>query len=331
MDILTQIWDVWSGGVGTAVLTVLTVILLAMNAAERFHRASSAIIKWKVWLYPRRGYVVLQHHYRMQKTKRIVLSILKQTSWRMGVETYARCLSQNPRDSHLRDMASVVSPNPLWLNDHYVARALKLLHEAGRIVKVDLWGGSRWPPIVEHHSFEGRKGETSSREQAEQIETDNHCQVYQRMFNDCPTGGRYEYQGYTETLSVRERRHGTRTWLKESAPPCQRCWEIQYLGRDIRLLVDSITEYDLSDLITVSITGSQTEFQEAIALVCENNRCPADAPLIKRAVEKGIDIRQRQIETLSVERQAEWPDDLAREFSSLLDDWVKETLQSRQA
>ena len=97
------------------------------------------------------------------------------------------------------------------------------------------------------------------------------------------------------------------------------------------MLVDSITEHDLARSTTTEITGIDSEFQKAVTVVCENNRCPTEVPLIKSVVEKGVAIRQLQIETLKTETQVEGPKDLAREFSSLLDDWVKETLQSRQA
>ena len=331
MDFLTQIWGVWSGGIGTAILTVLTVVLLTMNAAERFHRVSSATVKWKGWLYLHRCYRTAQNRYRIYWAKRVVLALLDSQSWRISIESYDRCLSQDRLDSGLDVTANLVPTGPRWLNDFYVASALEALHSRGKITKAKLFDTSGWPTRAIQYRFRMVPAGTSALDETKSIETDSYCMAYQGFFDRCPTGRRYESEGYAETKSVGRVEFGTRTWKKESAPPCQRCWETQYLGRDIRMLVDSITEHDLARSTTTEITGIDSEFQKAVTVVCENNRCPTEVPLIKSVVEKGVAIRQLQIETLKTETQVEWPEDLAREFSSLLDDWVKENLQSRQA
>lgn len=328
MDFLTQIWDVWSGGIGTAVLTVLTVILLAMNATEKLHHASAAVIKWRAWRYPGRWWRFTQKKHRMFLAKRAIASMLEGRTWRIPIDSYAQCLSADHDPSGIAVLEGLVQEGPYWLNDYYVASALEALYKQGKINKARIYVSNSWPTRAMQFRFQKVTPGRSVQDETEEIETDSYCQVYQGFFDRCPTGPRYESEGYAETKSVGRVEFGTRTWKKESAPPCQRCWETQYLGRDIRMLVDSITEHDLARSTTTEITGIDSEFQEAVALVCENNRCPAEAPFIKRAVEKGIGIRQRQIETLSPEKQEEWPDDLALEFSSLLDDWVKETLQS---
>ena len=328
MELLRQIWDVWAGGLGTAVLTVLTVMLLAVNAAEKFHRVSSAIIKWQAWRHFGRWYRATQRRYRIFLAKRVVLSLLGGQSWRIPIDSYARCLAADQRASELDLSASVVQGGPHWLNDFYVASALETLNKQGHITKASLYESTGWPTKAVYFYFRKITSGRSVEDETEEIEIESYCLVYQRLFHECPTGPRYESEGYAETKAVGRVEHGTRTWLKESAPPCQRCWETQYLARDIRMLVDSITEHDLARSATTEVTGLHSEFQTAVTMVCANNRCPTDVPLVKSIVERGIEIRQLQIEALQPDLTTEWPDSLSDEFSDQLDAFVKDALGS---
>lgn len=328
MEFLRQIWDVWAGGLGTAVLTALTVTLLAMNAAEKFHRISSAIIRWRAWQYLERLRRAMQRKYRIFLAKRVVLPLLEGQSWRIPIDSYAQCLAADQRASGLAISASLVQGGPNWLNDFYVASALEALNEQGTITKAELYQGNIWPTRAIQFNFRKVAPGRSVQYETEEIETESYRQVYQRLFNHCPTGRRYESEWYAETKSIGRVEHGTRTWLKESAPPCQRCWETQYLARDIRMLVDSITEHDLARLATTEMTGLHSEFQTAVAMVCANNRCPTDVPLVKSIVELGIAIRRLQVEALKPDLTTEWPDWLSDEFSDQLDALVKDALGS---
>ena len=328
MELLRQIWDVWSGGLGTAVLTALTVLLLAMNAAEKFHRVSSATIKWRVWQHLGRLHRATQRKYRIFLAKRVVLLLLEGQSWRIPIDSYAQCLAADQRASGIDLLASLVQGGPHWLNDFYVASALEALNKKGTITKAKLYESNGWPTKAVQFRFRKVASGRSVEDETEEIETESYCLVYQRFFNECPTGPRYESEWYAETKSIGRVEHGTGTWLNESAPPCQRCWETQYLARDIRMLVDSITEHDLARLATTEVTGLHSEFQMAIAMVCANNRCPTNVPLVKSIVGRGIEIRQLQIESLKPDLTTEWPDSLSDEFSDLLDAFVRDTLAS---
>ena len=327
MELLRQIWDVGAGGLGIA-LAVLLVMLWVMNAAETFHRVSSAIIKWRAWRYLGRWYRATWRRYRIFLAKRLVLSLLGSQSWRIPIDSYARCLAADQRASGLGLSASVVQGGPNWLNDFYVASALEALNNQGKITKARLYGGNSWPTKAVQFRFRKVASGRSVQDETEEIETESYCLVYQRSFDQCPTGPRYESEWYSETKSISRVEHGTRTWLKESAPPCQRCWETQYLARDIRTLVDSITEHDLARSATTEVTGLHSEFQAAVAMVCTNNRCPTEVPLVKSIVERGIEIRQIQIDALKPDLTTEWPDSLSDEFSGQLDAFVRDALGS---
>lgn len=328
MELLRQIWDVWAGGLGTAVLTVLTVVLLAMNAVEKFHRVSSAIIKWRAWQYLGRLHRATWRKYRIFLAKRVVLSLLEDQTWRIPIDSYAQCLAADQGAFGLALSASLMQGGPHWLNDFYVVSALEALNKQGRVTKANLYGGNSWPTQAVQFRFRKVAPGRSVQDETEEIETESYCRVYQRFFDRCPTGPRYESEWYAETKSIHEVEHGTRTWLKESAPPCQRCWETQYLARDIRTLVDSITEHDLARSATTEVTGLHSEFQTAVATVCANNRCSTDVLLVKSIVEQGIEIRQHQIEALKPDLTTEWPDSLSGEFSDQLDAFVKDILGS---
>ena len=328
MELLRQIWDVWSGGLGTAILTALTVMLLAMNAAEKFHRVSSATIKWRAWQYLGRWHRATQRKYRIFLAKRVVLSLLEGQSWRISIDSYAQCLATDQRASGLALSASLVEGGPNWLNDFYVASALEALNKQGTITKAKLYESYSWPTKAVQFRFRKVASGRSVKDETEEIETESYCRVYQGFFDQCPTGPRYESEWYSETKSIGRVEHGTRTWLKESAPPCQRCWETQYLVRDIRMLVDSITEHDLARLATTEVTGLHSEFQTAVAMVCANNRCPTNVPLVKSIVEQGIEIRHIQIEAMKPDVTTEWPDSLSDEFCDQLDAFVKDAMRS---
>ena len=49
MDLLSQIWTAWNQEWGVTVATILSIIAIAMNAGEKFHKMWSAVRHWKVW------------------------------------------------------------------------------------------------------------------------------------------------------------------------------------------------------------------------------------------------------------------------------------------
>ena len=331
MDYLIQLWEDWNDQWGAGVAGLAALILVIIVLTEKLRGFVSSVRHWKGWIRIGQQYELLRDRYRVHIAKRVMRSKLAELGGvRFPVEAYGRCLSQNPRDSRRDVTGKVVPERPSWLNDYYVATALESLYEKAEIVKAELYGRNGWPSRAERYLFRNRTPGQTVQEETNEIENDSRCMAYQGFFHNCPTGDRYEYKSYAETVSVRETQFGTQVWLKESAPPCLRCWENLYRKRDIKHLVDNITQYDFAEHATSEITGCNSRFQDAVTKVCENNRCPAEVPLIKRAVEEGMAIRRQQIESLDPSAQTEWTEDLTREFTSRLNVWMKGALSSRQ-
>ena len=84
------------------------------------------------------------------------------------------------------------------------------------------------------------------------------------------------------------------------------------------MLVDDITKYDLASEVTIEVTGSNREFQEAITEVCIESDCATDAATVKEIVTEAITIRRSQLSSVPVEHQAEWTEQLTTDFKSSL-------------
>ena len=327
MDFLSELWTTWNDNWGAGVASIAALVLVAISLAEKTRNLVSGFVRWRNIA---RWCGSMQNRYRMFRAKRAMRSKLAVTELRFPIDAFGRCLSQPSRTTGRQITGSIAPANPSWLNDHYVATALEALHQESKIAKAELYGRTGWPPKAEWYLFRHLKADKTAQEEIDEIETDSRCQAYQSTVNNCPMGARYEYEEFAETVSVRERRSGTYVWLKESAPPCERCWETQYRDRDIAHLVDNITRYDLADCATPEITGLHAQFQETVASVCADNQCPLEVPFIKHVVEHGIKIRQQQIQASAPPTQTEWTEELTLKFRCKLNGWLKEALRSRQ-
>ena len=157
----------------------------------------------------------------------------------------------------------------------------------------------------------------SAPEEANEIETDGKCAAYQ-LSRQCRIGPRHEGRRYAETTEPGRTTFRSELWLKECAPPCEKCWEKEILERGIRLLVEDITRYDLADIATTEITGENEEFQEAVIAVCTDKKCPAEAAPIKEIVRQAIEIRRRQLGSVTTNPQTEWSEQSTKGFSDCL-------------
>ena len=111
--------------------------------------------------------------------------------------------------------------------------------------------------------------------------------------------------------------------MKDTALPCEVCWEKEHRERDIGNLVDNITRYDLADVATLEVIGTNGELQETITEVCIESPYPADVNLIKPLVEQALEIRQRQIACKSSRSQCEWQQGEKEELIAALKECIK--------
>ena len=134
---------------------------------------------------------------------------------------------------------------------------------------------------------------------------------------------RFEWTRHSETLSPYEARTQFLASLKEEAPPCQRCWDLDQREEEINLLVESITTRDLSELATIDITGENGEFQAAVTSVCIESGCPVEVPKIKEIVQKAIEIRQGQLDSSDPNHRSGWCPDVREQFIVRLGEYAK--------
>ena len=115
--------------------------------------------------------------------------------------------------------------------------------------------------------------------------------------------------------------------LKDSAPPCERCWEKAARAQAIEPLVDSITGHDLSDDATIEITGENQEFQKAAIAVCCEGQWEPGIPIIKDIVARAIEIRREQLDSLGLGESTEWTEQLTADFSNALSAYIRDELE----
>ena len=319
MEFLNQVWIAWNEQWGATIATNLSIIAIAMTAGEKFHRLTSAIARWKGWDAVARYYKSVQKKHRIRRTKNIMLFELKHEygSLIVGIREYNNCLTENQNSSSRSTLKNITPEKPSWLNDFYVATALESLSEECRIVKATKFNLDSWPPRPGLFLFSKRKEGITCEQQIDGIETESKCLVHQQ-WNECLYSPRYTAKGHAETIEPGRTELGTRYWLRADAPPCSRCWDIKKRKGDIRLLVESITKYDLSADATIEITGRNQEFQEAVISACIGSQCEAEVATIRKIVEQAIKVRATQICALQPKHKTEWSEQLCSDFGSRL-------------
>ena len=237
------------------------------------------------------------------------------------IQMYDNCLREDPRKSTRSQLNEITPAKPYWLNDYYVATALESLSKEGRVVKAKRYLNF-WPPNSETFNFRIVDADKSASEEAARIETDDICLAYQSI-RRCPRQSRFERQDFAKTVSPRETRFETIFPKKDMAPPCELCWEKEDRERDIRILVENITEYDFTDIATLEITGANREFKDAVLDACIESQYEADVDLIKPVVRQAIDIRQKQIALGNPRLEYEWRKDEQEQFRATLKEYIK--------
>ena len=129
---------------------------------------------------------------------------------------------------------------------------------------------------------------------------------------------RYEYEEYAETVSAGETQFGTRSRLRDSVPPCERCWEKHAREDAFRGLIHNMTTYDFAKEFTDDISGENEEFQEVVIAVCLLNDAQTDVPSFKRIIERAINIRRGQLDPKGLSGSTEWTEEQTAKFADAL-------------
>ena len=335
MDFAKPVWIALNEPWVAAILSILSILVITLTIAEKFHRLTSAITHWKGWNAVARCYKSLQKKYRIRRTKNIMLIALKhEYGYEIGINEYNYCLTENQNSSSRNTLKNITPEKPSWLNDYYVATALESLAEECRIVKAKKFHLDNWPSRPRLYLFSKRKEGITSEQQIDEVETESKCIVYQK-WNECLYSPRYTAKGHAETIEPGTTQFKTEYWLKADAPPCSRCWDIKNRQSNIRSLVESITKYDMSATATIEITGRNQEFQEAVIFTCIESQCKTEVATIKKILERAIETRAAQIRTTHPGHKTEWDEQLISDFRSSLSTYIraelgKTSLQSRE-
>ena len=185
--------------------------------------------------------------------------------------------------------------------------------------------GTSWPPETQRFRFWVPDTGKPISVAVDEFEMEGKCRAYQRI-NCCPLDPRYDYRWYGETISTNETRSGVRFSLKETALPCERCWEVKTRERAIRLLVKNVIDYDLAESATVQITGDNRGFEEAVVRVCMENRREPELQNIKRIAAQAIEIRRAQLDSIGLGASTGWTEQQTVEFTDALSAYIEDDL-----
>ena len=322
MDFLTEIWTAWNEQWGVTIATILALTALLKSAGKEIKQLGSAVWHWKGWTVVSRLYRKVLNLYKVRRARSVLRGKLETSYVRIPIGVFENCLRDDPRKSTRSQLNAITPAKPSWLNDYYVAIALESLSNEGIVVKARSYSMKFWPPDPESYFFRTVGADTSARDEAAKIEANNICVVYQH-FNRCPRPSRFEPHYVAVTVSPTETRHTTTYPLKDMAPPCDLCWEQESRERDIRMLVDNITKYDLADIASAEITGTDGELQEVVVDTCIKSQCAAEVNFIKSVVKKAIDIRQGQIARNTLRPEQGWLQGEREELVAILEEYIK--------
>ena len=321
MELLKDIWTMMSQQWIGAVAFLLALISLA----EKIGGIASAVKQWKVRTVISNQFKKIQRKYRLYRTIRVIQAHFIDKQIRISIQAFENCLRERTSTAVRGQLAAITPEKPTWLNDYLMATALETLSNEGKVAKANQYGGGSWPAQPHSYVFQILKTNESAREEAEKLEANSLCSIFQKFpFHQCPTGPRFIWGSYAETTSPGTTTFGSTTRVIEGAPPCGRCWELEPRERNMRLLVENITKHDLRQIATREITGENGEFQRAVITVCTESNCLEEAEPVREIVKQAIDIRRKQLEIVDQSQQTEWTQQLTENFSSCLSAYIKE-------
>ena len=260
--------------------------------------------------------------FRSWRAKHIMLAYLQERTIWIPPDTYADSRDVNLRTKDRSRLSAVAPTEPAWLNDGYISGALDELVRAGKLAKAEGYDQIGWPPHVGRYVFSRPKMNRSATDEAAELETEGKCRLYQG-FRRCPMDERYEYEGYAKTVSAWKAQSGTRSRLRDSVPPCERCWEKHAREDVFRGLVRNMTTYDFAKEFTDDISGENEEFQEVVVTVCLLNGARTDVPSFKRIIEGAINIRRGQLDPKGLSGSTEWTEEQTAQFADALITFVQ--------
>ena len=255
--------------------------------------------------------------FRSWRAKHIMLAYLQERTIWIPPDTYADSRDVNLRTKDRSRLSAVAPTKPAWLNDGYISGALDELVRAGKLAKAEGYDQRGWPPRVVRYVFSRPKMNRSATDEAAELETEGKCRLYQG-FRRCPMDERYEYEGYAKTVSAWKAQSGTRSRLRDSVPPCERCWEKHAREDAFRGLIRNMTTYDFAKEFTDDISGENEEFQEVVVAVCLLNDAQTDVPSFKRIIERAINIRRGQLDPKGLSGSTEWTEEQTAKFADAL-------------
>ena len=308
MESLSELWTSWNSGVGTVVATIMATIALLRSMAKDIYQTVGSVSRWRAWKMLSGLYAKAKRLYRTRRAKSVMRRALQGKLMQIGIQEYANCLRLAPNGSSRSQLEPITPSKPSWFNDYYVATALESLSNDGSVVKSERYSLNSWPPDPVRYVFHVSNADIPAREQAVVIAANEKCKVYQ-IFDLCPRESRFDFQRSAETVSASETRFTEAYVLKDQAEPCDLCWEKESREKDMRILVEKITKYDLAHLMNVDILGSNGEFQAAVETACIEGQCPADPEVIRSIVRQAIGIREAQIELSESKSPHEWRQD----------------------
>ena len=286
----------------------------------------STVWHWKVWSVLLSCVRKAKTHWKERRARSVMQRKLVGAPVRIQLRAYEDSLRDDPSKSTRTRLKKITPSKPSWLSDYYVATSLESLSTEGSLAKAEQYRLDSWPPEQIGYYFQTVGADRIACDVAKEIETNWKCLIYQR-FSYCPSPPRFEPQHSAETVSVSETRFSTFYPLKDQAPPCKLCWEDEDRERDIHILVDRITKYDLAQVATAEIKGTNGELQEVVSKACIECQCPAEVKYIKPAVELAINTRKRQIASCASGAQFEWQRGEKEELISIIKEFIKSLRQ----
>lgn len=311
--------NLWLIVISTAVGSITTVFI------QKFPVVLSAFRGGFRWLFrkSRALYTRLVVKWRERKSKEIAARNLSQASFiRIPKDQYNRSLGQPPGTTSQSLFPIVKIDYPRWLNDYYIAKGMEELFRKRRIVKAVQYDRRSWPAREMEYIFRHveKISGASVEDEINRVETDSMCLAYQQIFDfpeyeekPCPIGNRFEAKPYARTLSYTTSTHGTTWHLKESAPPCERCWERGSREEPLRRLVAKFLENELyREAISLSLLpkdsdecsdnrGNHERFVESVVSFCiESGIGHEDVDVALNATTRAVAIYDRYREGQSV-------------------------------
>ena len=207
------------------------------------------------------------------------------------------------RDSRfVQSFVRLEPAGPRWLNDYYVSNAVERLFSQKRIIKAHEFDPTKWPLNVSAYHFWLR---TPTSQTAEEFETESRCIGYQK-FVHCSTGPRFGEKPDTQSAWMF---HDTLPLdLRESAPPCQRCWDQDPSEIFVRREGLYLAKSKLGTWPAPDITGDRGELLEAVVVAHLEAGLKFDMGTVEQVVDHAIEIRMKRLATLGGDQPTVWTD-----------------------